>query len=238
MDLKFIDNFYQSDLGRYVSSVITDKISSMRSDETAVCSVGAYPFMPDGDHVFFQTYSDPSFIPEKVQGSMIQTSRHQWPYRAESVDMVVMAHDFEFAEERLFYMREAWRVLKGEGRLIIVLPNRKGRWIQSDQTPFGYGHMCHLGSIFDMCQRAHFKVDQIYPTLFFPPTEPQTRMGQITRRCVDRVGEYCGLTPGVRVLELSKHIYAPTRGLKEMVMAPAKKVLGTKATASSPKISK
>ena len=36
-------------------------------------------------------------------------------------------------------LREMWRVLAPNGRLLIVVPNRRGLWARVDTTPFGYG---------------------------------------------------------------------------------------------------
>ena len=36
-------------------------------------------------------------------------------------------------------LREMWRVLAPEGRLLIIVPNRRGVWARFDTTPFGHG---------------------------------------------------------------------------------------------------
>ena len=36
-------------------------------------------------------------------------------------------------------LREVWRVLSGGGRLLAVVPNRRGLWARMDTTPFGHG---------------------------------------------------------------------------------------------------
>ena len=44
-----------------------------------------------------------------------------------------MSHDAESI------LREAWRVLAAGGRLLAVVPNRRGLWARMDTTPFGHG---------------------------------------------------------------------------------------------------
>ena len=45
-------------------------------------------------------------------------------------------------------MREAWRVLADSGRLIVVVPNRRGIWARFEQrSPFGHGHPYSQGQI-------------------------------------------------------------------------------------------
>ena len=36
-------------------------------------------------------------------------------------------------------LRECWRVLRDDGRLLVVVPNRLGSWALFDHTPFGQG---------------------------------------------------------------------------------------------------
>ena len=245
MDIGKIQNFYETPLGHYARGVLRSKLKKNLDgkSKTILASLGAYAYvedyLTDGGDLFFQTYKQDLKFPECAQGRVVESSRYQWPHRAESVDALIMGHDIEFADDIDAYLREVWRVLKGEGQVFIVIPSRKGRWIRGDHTPFGYGQACHLKNLRRSFEKTHFKIDHIVPSLFFPPYEPKTKIGHWERDFVDMVGEYCGISAGVYIIELSKHIYAPTRGLKEMVSAPATRLLRpTKARArtSSPKM--
>ncbi|MFC7551494.1 methyltransferase domain-containing protein [Pseudoroseomonas wenyumeiae] len=54
-------------------------------------------------------------------------------------DDVLLVHGLETAENGRRLLREVWRVLKEDGRLLVVVPNRRGIWAHSDTTPFGQG---------------------------------------------------------------------------------------------------
>src|SRR5499433_4030651 len=54
-----------------------------------------------------------------------------------AVDRVLIVHGLEMAEDVFALLREAWRVLAAGGRLLAVVPNRRGIWARSDTTPFG-----------------------------------------------------------------------------------------------------
>src|SRR3546814_5372441 len=43
-----------------------------------------------------------------------------------SVDRVLLAHGLENADSLRGLLREIWRVLTGDGRLLVVVPNRRG----------------------------------------------------------------------------------------------------------------
>jgi chromosome segregation protein len=44
-------------------------------------------------------------------------------------------------------LRESWRVLKDDGRLLIVAPNRSGMWAYWESTPFAHGPPYSFGQI-------------------------------------------------------------------------------------------
>ena len=56
-------------------------------------------------------------------------------------------HCLEVAERAGPLLREMWRVLAPEGRLLIVVPNRRGVWARLDTTPFGHGRPYSRGQL-------------------------------------------------------------------------------------------
>jgi SAM-dependent methyltransferase len=61
------------------------------------------------------------------------------PLADASVERLVACHALEHAENTRRAMRELWRVLAPEGRLMLVLPHRGSPWSFSERTPFGHG---------------------------------------------------------------------------------------------------
>lgn len=62
------------------------------------------------------------------------------PFPDLTFDRVLLVHGLEHAENARRLLRDAWRVLRDDGRLIVVAPNRIGLWAHLDRTPFGHGH--------------------------------------------------------------------------------------------------
>ena len=56
-----------------------------------------------------------------------------------AVDRVLLVHALEMAHDPEALLREVWRVLAAGGRLLAVVPNRRGVWARMDTTPFGHG---------------------------------------------------------------------------------------------------
>ena len=61
------------------------------------------------------------------------------PFADLTFDRILMVHGLEMAENARRLLREVWRVLKDDGRLLIVAPNRTGMWAYRENTPFGHG---------------------------------------------------------------------------------------------------
>jgi SAM-dependent methyltransferase len=56
-----------------------------------------------------------------------------------ALDRVLLVHALEMANDPREVLREVWRVLAPGGRMIAVVPNRRGLWARVETSPFGYG---------------------------------------------------------------------------------------------------
>src|ERR1700750_877011 len=56
-----------------------------------------------------------------------------------AVDRILLVHALEMSDDPASLLREVWRVLAPSGRVIAVIPNRRGVWTRTDTTPFGHG---------------------------------------------------------------------------------------------------
>src|SRR6516225_5609395 len=63
----------------------------------------------------------------------------EMPLPDSEVDRVLLVHALEMAHDPVALLREIWRVLAAGGRLLVVVPNRRGVWARLDTTPFGHG---------------------------------------------------------------------------------------------------
>jgi SAM-dependent methyltransferase len=61
------------------------------------------------------------------------------PLPDSSIDRVIAIHSLELSANPAEHLREIWRVLAPGGRMIVVVPNRRGIWARVETTPFGFG---------------------------------------------------------------------------------------------------
>ena len=75
------------------------------------------------------------------------------PLTDSAVDRVLLVHALEMAHDPVALLREVWRVLAAGGRLLAVVPNRRGLWARMDTTPFGHGRPYSRSQITRSCAR-------------------------------------------------------------------------------------
>ncbi len=91
------------------------------------------------------------------------------PFADLSMDRVLLVHGLENADNARRLLREVWRVLKDDGRLLVVAPNRVGMWAQSERTPFGQGQPYSPGQVGRLLAASLFSVERRESALYLPP---------------------------------------------------------------------
>ena len=129
------------------------------------------------------------------------------PFADYSIDRVLLVHALESSEQARPMLKEIWRVLAGGGRLLIVVPNRRGIWARLDRTPFGYGHPYTGSQLSQLLRDELFTPVGSRAALFVPPT--RSRMILRSALAWERIGARWFPTFGGLVLvEATKQIYA------------------------------
>ena len=122
-----------------------------------------------------------------------------------AVDRVLLVHALEMAERRGL-LREIWRVLASGGRLLAVVPNRRGLWARMDTTPFGHGRPYSRPQITHLMREAWFTPVAWSEALYVPPIE----RGWFLRSAVawERTGATISAPfAGVHIVEATKQVY-------------------------------
>ncbi len=139
-------------------------------------------------------------------------------------DRVLLVHGLEAADNARRMLREVWRVLKDDGRLLVVAPNRRGLWAHTESTPFGQGAPYSPSQIGRLLTGALFRVERRDSALYVPPTHVRVilRGAPLWERVGRRVLPALG---GVTLTEAVKDVYAavPLQAVKRrrMVLADA-----------------
>ncbi len=123
-----------------------------------------------------------------------------------SVDRVLLVHGLEVAEDRSGLMREIWRVLGGGGRLLVVVPNRRGLWARSDGTPFGQGRPYSGTQLSVLLRETLFVPERMARALFVPPMRLPVLL--TAAAAWEQIGiRWFQAFSGVVMIEASKQLY-------------------------------
>ena len=129
------------------------------------------------------------------------------PFADLSFDRVILVHGLEAAENARRLLRETWRVLKDDGRLLVVAPNRAGVWAYVERTPFGHGQPYSFGQLGRLLAASLYRVERRDTVLWLPPIGPRLMLRSAD--LFERAGRR--LMPGMAGVILSeavKDVYA------------------------------
>src|SRR4249919_1335584 len=91
------------------------------------------------------------------------------PLADSAVDRVMLVHALELTNDPGALLREVWRVLASGGRLLAVVPNRRGLWARMDTTPFGSGRPYSRAQIVQLLRETSFTRTGWSEALYVPP---------------------------------------------------------------------
>lgn len=136
-----------------------------------------------------------------------------------SMDGILLAHCLEHSADPHALLHEVWRVLAPGGRMLIVVPNRRGMWARAERTPFGHGQPFSWSQLRKALRDNSFEPTRWLGALYTPPS--QGRMAVRTLESVEPWGNrlwrnFCG----VIVVEAQKQMFvgaAATRPNKRRV---------------------
>ncbi|MBV2184483.1 MAG: class I SAM-dependent methyltransferase [Rhizobium sp.] len=215
VDIVDLRQFYHSMLGRMAEQSIAMALSSLwtRLPQERLVGIGyavpfldrfradterTFAFMPAGQGAVNWPVGEPS--------STALVFDEELPLPDASIDRVLMVHSLEFAENPRETLKEIWRVLAPGGRLVIVVPNRRGVWARMEHTPFGSGRPYSRGQLTALLRETNFTPGASAEALFFPPSK--IRFVLKLRGSFERMGRM--LWPafsGVIVVEAQKRLY-------------------------------
>ena len=128
------------------------------------------------------------------------------PLADAAVDRVLLVHALEMSHDAEAMLREVWRVLAPGGRLLAVIPNRRGIWARTDTTPFGHGRPYSRSQITALLRETWFTPTGWGEALYVPPIA----RAWFLRSAVawERTGATISAPfAGVHIVEATKQVY-------------------------------
>lgn len=128
------------------------------------------------------------------------------PFADAMFDRILVVHGLEGADAVRVLLRQLWRVLAPEGRILLVTPNRASLWAQLESSPFACGRPFHRSELTALLTDTLFEPVKWGKALYLPPFSGRrlSRFGDGFERLGRRL--FCGLA-GVHLVEASKSLY-------------------------------
>jgi len=210
--------FYNTRLGRAARRILNNRISEIWPEckEMRVMGCGyALPYLrgfeKEAERVFAMMPASagahhwPSTSGAKNLVALSEQS--ELPIETNSVDRVILVHDLEHSEFINQNLAEIWRVMKSNGRVLVIVPNRSGFWARSDKTPFGQGRPFSTSQLCNLLRDNQFIHERTEEALFMPPIAypPLLKLSNT----FEKIGKTAfPIVAGVHMVEASKQLYA------------------------------
>ena len=215
-DVVDLRDFYATGLGQAARGVVRQRLREVWPDVRGLSVLGLGfatpflgPFLPEADRVIAAMPATQGVVhwPREGAGLTVLTEEIELPFPDLSIDRLLMVHYLESAEQIRPVLREAWRVLSGQGRLMVVVPNRRGLWARFERTPFGHGRPYSTGQLTRLLRDNLFMPIRDTTALYLPPIA--WRVAPAAAPAWERLGAW-GLSAfaGVVMIEAAKQIYA------------------------------
>src|SRR3569623_1392799 len=178
IDVVDLRNFYGQPLGKVARRIINRGVRAQGRDTTGqrVLGIGYTPpylglFREEAERCL-------AFMPARQGAVKWPTGRpalaslvdpYDMPLTDSSMDRVMLVHALENSEDAGALLREVWRVLDAGGRLLAVVPNRRGLWARMDHTPFGHGRPYSRAQINQLLRETWFTPTGWGEALYVPP---------------------------------------------------------------------
>ncbi len=233
-----LQSFYNSDIGLIVQELISMRVREFWPDVHGQRLLGcgyAAPYVglfmedrPERCALMMPAEQGACLWPGGAgKNTVFMSKETEMPIEPASVDCVLLIHHLESCVDVRASLREVWRVLKANGRVLVVVPNRMGAWTHADWSPFGRGLPYTMTQLCGVFQHVRFVHERHKGGLFMLPI-PDSPIMMKGARMMERMGRSVfPFVAGVHIVEFSKQIYARAgdSGTGSAVVTTAKAVL-------------
>ena len=228
MDVVDLREFYASRLGNTTKRLIANRLKPALGDSKGAAVLGlgfATPYLgdiaPSAERCLAFMMARQGVIHWPSEGAVCSalTDECDLPLLESTIDLALVIHGLELSEAPDEMLKEVWRVLAPQGRLLLVVPNRRGLWARFDSSPFGYGQPFSRPQLAGLLRECQFSAVSWSQALFFPPSSRSLVLSSagVMESAMGKV--MAGLS-GVIIVEAVKQVYAIATGKRLRRLAP------------------
>jgi SAM-dependent methyltransferase len=211
-DVRDLAAFYDAPLGRLAHRAIMRRVAALWPDLHGRRLLG-YGFATPYLAAFPEAERAIAAMPAAVgviawpgeRNTALLCEEDALPFPDVFFDRILIVHGLEGAESLRPLLRQLWRVLAPEGRILLVAPNRASLWAQVQVSPFGHGRPFSKMELEALLKGALFQPGHWEHALYAPPFKPVSGSGNGWEKIGSTL--FAGIG-GVHIVEATKSLYA------------------------------
>jgi SAM-dependent methyltransferase len=215
-DVTELNLFYKTPLGQHLAGQMRAPVSAFWRGNANSCNVALGYGFEWLDHNNPDPASLIALLPARfgvavwpkygaVRSALVDG--HALPLSDVYVDRLLVAHALEFDPDPGRLLDECWRLLDGAGRLLVVVPNRRGLWARIENTPIGHGRPYSSQQLCKLLKTHRFVPRRIKQAMFLPPINSKALIRLASG--IEQIGQrWWPALGGVLLIEAEKMLYA------------------------------
>lgn len=223
LEVTHLARFYETPAGKLVRQTLLRPLTKLWSEIGGLRMLGygyAIPYLDafaaDAERIVAFMPAPMGVVPwPGARPASVLGDEAALPFPDAFFDRILVVHGLEGAETPRMMLRQLWRVLAPEGRILVIAPNRLSLWALLERSPFACGRPYRKTELANLMRQNLFEPLSVCGTLYTPPLG-RWLLG--TAPIWDRTGPYllAGFC-GVHIIEAKKTLYGvtPLRATKE-----------------------
>lgn len=228
MDVVDLREFYASRLGNSTKKLIANRLKPKCEGLTGATVLGlgyAVPYLDDlangaaSSLALMLARQGVIHWPENGQVRSSLVDETDLPLLESVADLALVVHGLELSPAPAEMLREVWRVLAPQGRLLLVVPNRRGLWARFDSSPFGHGQPFSRPQLAALLRDCEFSIVSWSYALYLPPSGRSLVLSS-AGAIEATASRLMPALSGVLIVEAVKQVYAVASGKRIRRLSP------------------
>ncbi len=161
IDVVDLKEFYQSAAAVEIKPIFQEILAKLRvcNKNSKILFVGfGVPYADQNKNEFLLMLAHIGVFawPDSKNNRTLLAYEDEWPFADHMFDEIIVLHGLEYAQNAGKLFEECYRSLLPEGRLIVIVPNRRSIWVRSDKTPLGFGQPYTLTQLSKILKKYDF----------------------------------------------------------------------------------
>lgn len=217
-DVIYLKNFYEENLGKNVKSLLASQLINYwgKSENKRVLGIGfTTPLLGE-----LERYSERviSLMPSK-QGAVswqrkggnlsVLANECYLPFPDNFFDRVIIIHCLEFCDNEKEFLREVWRVVGDEGKILIITPRPMSAWVFFGGNPYSNSKTYSIRNLKKILDNALFVPLRHSSILFIPPIR-NFRISNFLKKSENFGAKFFSFLCSLNLIEAQKQMYIIT----------------------------